>query len=265
MYLRLLITFAGCLLVLCASGCIKQVGIEPPPSHVVYYHLLLIYPSINVQYTNNGETRHFSGTMDQSLKSTIVRAFQNLPNLIMDGTNTLVLSEYDVIEISSPVTRLSRLGNGLYWLSPDDIKADLEQYAPPGKYDSVHVVWHNGPIDSYFGLGGIFINEGSTTYSSLIGGEEYFWTGLGEAFGEPFLHEWLHGVCNFYQSLGFAMPEGGPDGAELHGYSKSSFEGWMPYYRDLMRGEVWEPSLGRYTGITPEAWLSGTPRQRARQ
>ncbi len=42
--------------------------------------------------------------------------------------------------------------------------------------------------------------------------------------------------------------------------SKSNNEGWMTYYRDLMRCLVWESSTSQYVGINIEAWSSKTPR-----
>ena len=225
-----------------------------------YYHLLIIYPNTDVTYFKDGMQQSFKGSMSDSLKTTVINAFKNLPILIEDGSAGAVSSYYGIVEVSHPVSKITSLGGNCYWLSPQDIEEDLKLYAPKGKYDSVHVVWYNGPIDSYFGLGGIFINDGTTTFSSLIAGQEWWWTGIGEALGEPFLHEWLHGVCRFYASLGYPMPEGDADGADEHGYTKSSTEGWMKYYRDLMQGKVWEPKLSKYTGITKEAWSKGTPR-----
>jgi hypothetical protein len=55
------------------------------------------------------------------------------------------------------------------------------------------------------------------------------------------------------------MPENDADGAEGHGYVKSSTEGFMGYYRDLMQGKVWESTLSKYTGINEAAWRKGTP------
>jgi hypothetical protein len=225
-----------------------------------YYHLLIIYPNTDVTYFKDGMQQSFKGSMGYSLKTTIINAFKNLPILIENGSAGVVSSTYDIVEVSHPVSKITSLEGNCYWLSPQEIEEDLKLYAPKGKYDSVHVVWYNGPIDSYFGLGGIFINDGTTTFSSLIAGQEWWWTGIGEALGEPFLHEWLHGVCRFYATLGYTMPEGDADGADEHGYTESSTEGWMKYYRDLMQGKVWEPKLSKYTGITKEAWSKGTPR-----
>jgi uncharacterized repeat protein (TIGR02543 family) len=225
-----------------------------------YSHLLLIYPNTDVDYINNGVTQHYTGSMSEEFKNTIIAAFENLPALIEDGSGPAnVSSTYNIVEISRPVTQLTYLGGNDYWLSPEDIDSDLKQYAPECMYDSVSIIWNNGPISAYWGLGGVFINNMTSTYSSLIAGQQWWWSG-NEAAGGPFLHEWLHGVCRFYSSLGYPMPEGDADGAGNHGYVYSQTEGWMSYYRDLMQGHVWEPNLSIYTGITEEAWDKGTPR-----
>lgn len=230
---------------------------------VTFKHLLLVYPNTAVAYKKGGQNKYYEGSIDNTTKNVVINAFKNLPNLIMDGSNSIVSTTSDIVEIDHPVTKLSVLGGDYYWLSPEDINVDISLYAPNRKYDSVHVLWNNGPIDTYWGLGGVFINNGTTTYDSIIFGSGWWWTGIGEMYGEPFLHEWLHGVCRFYASLGYDMPESDADGASSHGYSKSATEGWMPYYRDLMRGTVWEPKLSKYTGITSDAWQSTTPRNSA--
>ena len=224
----------------------------------IYNHLLLVYPNTDVTYYENGVQKTFKGSMSEDLKNTVIKAFKNLPNLILDGSASVVHSTYKIVVISTPIEKIDKLGD-YYWVSPQDIKTDLSLYAPEGKYDSVHVIWYSGPLKTYFGLGGVFINNGKSTFSSIIAGQTWWWTGLGEAFGEPILHEWLHGVCRFYKGKGYPMPVGDADGADEHGYTKSATDGWMSYYRDLMQGKVWEPTLSEYTGITKEAWLSETP------
>jgi len=70
--------------------------------------------------------------------------------------------------------------------------------------------------------------------------------------GEVWLHEWLHGVCNFFEIQGYKMPAGDADGGDRHGYIRSPETGWTGYYRDLMNGRVIED--GKPRGIPPHAW-----------
>jgi len=220
----------------------------------VYHHLLLLYPSVDVRYVEDGSVKSFAGTMSGEMMSTITSAFIDFTYLTGELSYGAVLSTYTIILVPHPLTRLSYDSVLGYWPSPEDVREDLENYAPYGTYDSVFVVWYNGPIRlPYFGLGGIFINNGSTIYSVVTSHEEWVWRAGGRP-GEVFLHEWLHGVARFFSSLGYIMPEGDADGAEIHGYVWTHEEGWTRYYRDLMQGRVWEPKIKAYTGITREMW-----------
>jgi hypothetical protein len=225
-----------------------------------YSHLMIIYTSTDAQYVKDGVVNRYTGTMDESLKETIISEFNNMNFLGTDGSANREYALLDHMVITTPITKISHFSGNMYWLSPDDVKADLAKYAPPGKFDAVHVVWHNGTIDAYFGLGGIFINNGKTTFDSVIAGKDYFWKG-GTYRGQVFLHEWLHAVTWYYSQHGYVMPDGGPDGGGSHGYKEDPDMGWMLFYRDLMQGKVWEPKTARYTGITAAAWGLGPPNQ----
>lgn len=88
------------------------------------------------------------------------------------------------------------------------------------------------------------------TYAVVANAPAQAWRG--EAPGEVWLHEWLHGVCHHFASRGHVMPARDADGAEVHGYARSKAEGWTDYYRDLMSGNVVED--GRKLGIPLAAW-----------
>ena len=234
-----------------------------------YKHLLLIYPNTDADYVYTDpvsgvtEKRHYTGSMSDELKTAIVSSFKNLPFLTENGSAGVVSTTYEIIEISVSVTKLTSLGGNYYMLCDWDIHSDLELYAPKCRYDSVSVVWNNGPISANWGMGGAFINNGTTTFSSIIAGQKWWWGNSNNPDGEQvFLHEWLHAVCRFYEQLGYPMPVGDADGASSHGYTRDATEGWMPYYRDLMQGKVWESRLSppQYTGVTAAAWTSKTPK-----
>lgn len=220
----------------------------------VYHHLLLIYPESSVEYIENGFVKRFYGRMSESLVLKIVSAFKYFAeNLVRDGSGGIVMSTYNIIVVDHPVTAISSYDSGYYWLSPENVETDLAKYASEGRYDSVFVVWYSGPIKTYWGVGGLLINDGGTIFSSIVSGEESWWIEP-ESSGQVFLHEWLHGVARFFQGLGYIMPEGDADGAERYGYVWTPEEGWMAYYRDLMQGRIWDPRLSRFVGIPLEAW-----------
>lgn len=232
-----------------------------PNAPVCFYkHLLLFYPQSHLSYYQGGTIRQYAGSLAPSHQVAIINSFKNMAYLTIDGSGNTVFSSLDIKVVGRALETISPIFDHSYWVEPDDIQSDLDLYAPEGKYDSVHVVWNSGPMESeYWGLGGMLLGTGpkKTTYSCLIAGAEWWWVDVNAVpvnIGGVFLHEWLHGVCAFYRSQGHAIPEGDADGAELHGYTNTTPEGWAPYYRDLMQGKVWEPSLGRYAGVGPRVW-----------
>jgi hypothetical protein len=92
------------------------------------------------------------------------------------------------------------------------------------------------------------------TYATVANAPTWMWNV--PSSGEPWLHEWLHSVCDFYANRGYSMPDGGPDGGGSHGYVHDPITGWADYYRDLMTGNVLDN--GQLKGITAQAWRTGS-------
>lgn len=122
-----------------------------------------------------------------------------------------------------------------------------------GAYDSIFVV-HPLPGGGW----GVFnpsVNRGST-YATINGKAGWLLTNDGEVF----LHEWLHGVCQFLKSLGYQMPDKDADGAGDLGYVKNSSGSWTPYYLDLMTGKIVDKKNGNKPmgGISLDVWKNAT-------
>ena len=148
-------------------------SLSPVPSATqktkqIYKNLLLVYPNTDVHYIKQASATHFKGSLDKDLINTVIAAFKNVPNLVNEAADGVINFEYEIVEIQKPITSVASLEGGKYWVSPENIADDLANYAPAYKYDSIHVLWNSGPIDTYWGLGGVRINKGTSTYSCLI-------------------------------------------------------------------------------------------------
>jgi hypothetical protein len=225
--------------------------------------LLLAYRSIDADYTDSsGMPQHLTMTMpdDELLDGQYM--FRQFPALADDYSQHNALVDYDVVFVDRPITTLTSMGTNLYWPSPDDTRSELDALAPPGTYDSVLVYWpqtnHSTGEGVPSGGWGLSIGAGpwsnGATYATVANAPASTWADPTSA--QVWLHEWLHGVCDYYQSVGYAMPAGNADGGESHGYVWSPTDGWGAYYRDLMTGHVLDN--GSYAGITPDAWQSGS-------
>ncbi|MBX3056703.1 MAG: hypothetical protein KF770_09550 [Anaerolineae bacterium] len=223
--------------------------------------LLLVYKNIDSDYTDSqGTTQHLTYTLSETEIADGVFAFRRYAALAHNGSNAEAFVQYDIIYVDRPLTTLTLLGENLWWPSPTDTEPELDAYIPQN-YDSVFVLWPQTnfatgqQIPSYWGLGmGTTSWANGATYATVANAESWAWTT--PTIGEPWLHEWLHGVSPFYADRGFPMPAGDADGGGSHGYTWDPATGWMAYYRDLMTGNVLDNN--QLTGITAVAWQGGS-------
>jgi hypothetical protein len=228
----------------------------------VWKALLLVYHNIDVDYVDHdGNPQHLTTTMPENEVLKGLWAFRQYASIAHDFSEGQAVIQYDAVHVSRPIISLTSMGDS-YWVSPTDSRQELDQYAPSGAYDSIHVYWpqtdfSTGQQIPSFGWGwGLRPSSWSNgaTYATVANAPDWMWEL--PTVGEPWLHEWLHGVCDYYSDQGYTMPTGNADGASSHGYIWSSTTGWGNYYRDLMTGRVLENSA--YTGISADAWQSGT-------
>jgi len=186
-------------------------------------------------------------------------SFAGFPKLVSELTDGRAGIEYEIVQPSHALTSLTRESPSRFWPSPDDIRSDLDDFAPSGEYHSIFVFWpqrdlKNGtavPCDAWGLAMGASEWTNAATYAAIANAPSPAWRN--EARGEVWLHEWLHGVCAHFAQRGHIMPKRDADGGELHGYLRSSTAGWTEYYRDLMNGNVLED--GKPSGIPSNAWV----------
>ncbi len=237
--------------------------LAPAMPQPIWRALLLVYRNTDVDYLDGeGISRHLTASLPQWELEKALGSFRQYPSIAHDFSNGEALIRCDVVYVDHPVTRITNLGSSGYWLSPSDIRDDLDLYAPRGRYDSVLVHWMRcdssmtdcTPSAGY-GWGLVATDEANgATYATAHSIDAWIWDT--PTVGEVWLHEWLHGVAPFYEDRGFAMPAQNADGGGSHGYTWSSTTGWATFYRDLMTGRVLDG--GTYKGFGPNVWQSGT-------
>lgn len=232
----------------------------------VWKIVLFVYSNIDVTYLDgNGIEQHFVYTITESEKMKAIWSFRQFASNAQRLSDNQALILYDVIYINRTINTLTQLSQGYYWVSPDDVRAELDYYAPNGAYDSVFIYWPQNDLASNVQIPswgwGLALTSPSgwsngATYASVANAPEWMWESPSGDLGEVWLHEWLHGVCGFYANRGYVMPNGDADGGGSHQYQNSPTEGWSAYYHDLMTGNVLDN--GVLTGITAAAWQTGS-------
>jgi hypothetical protein len=239
----------------------------------IWKTLLLVYRELDVRLPvgrgsveprrlrSRGAPTHFHHVATERELADAIDSFRGFPQLVRELTNGVAGIEAEIVRPDHALTSLARESSSRFWPSPDDIRSDLDELAPFGKYDSIFVFWpqrdlKNGgavPCDAWgLAIGASESINGARTYAAIANAPSSAWTN--EARGEVWLHEWLHGVCAHFAQRGHVMPERDADGGELHGYVRSPTAGWTDYYRDLMSGNVLEE--GRRCGIPADAWMA---------
>jgi hypothetical protein len=204
--------------------------------------------------------RHFHHVASERELADAIDSFRGFPQLVRELTNGAAGIEYEIVRPDHALISLTRESSLRFWPSPDNIRSDLDEFALPGKYDSIFVFWpqrnlKNGtavPCDAWGLAMGASESTNDATYAAIASAPSFAWTN--EARGEVWLHEWLHGVCAHFAQRGHIMPYRDADGGELHGYVRSPTAGWTDYYRDLMNGRVLED--GKRLGIPADAWVA---------
>jgi hypothetical protein len=226
--------------------------------------LLLAYRRIDVRFTpGRFRKRHFahelsSVELEDALDS--FRAFPALAHVLSEGEASVT---HEIVVLEEPLSSVTRLAEQSYWPSPEDTRADLDRYAPRGRFDSIFILWPQRNLSTGaavpcpawgYGCGPSESTHGAT-YAPIANAPTWAWKI--PLLGEVWLHEWLHGVCAIFADRGVVMPEYDADGGGSHGYTQSPTDGWSSYYRDLMTGQV--PENGMRMGITQETWRGYIP------
>jgi hypothetical protein len=226
----------------------------------IWKSLLLIYSRIEVGYREGKRSKRFAYALSEQELQDAIESFEQFPVLVEELTSGRACIEYQINPIERDLTSVTLIGQEMYWPSPDDTRQEIDRFAPPGRYDSIFILWPqrnliDGTSIQSAGWGlAIAASRWSNeaTYAAVANSESWRWRV--PMIGEVWLHEWLHGVCAFFTSKGYLMPDGDADGGARHGYDQSALAGWTDYYRDLMTGNVRED--GKRTGIPLDAWQS---------
>ena len=221
--------------------------------------LVMVYRSTDVTYTVNGSTRRLQTSMTGSDVSRAVENVKRVPRAVSDWSGGYASMQQTIVFPAKPIRSVTSLGSNGYWLSPSNIEADLDWFAPHGRYDSIFVIWRNdddsgnhipsygwgwtiGPSRSANGAGYSVVNTPS---------RHGIWPGTNPEL--IWMHEWTHQTTAFYGRLGYPMPDihRGID----YGYYRDRWG--KPFLSDVLQGKV--PTPTGYIGIKRWMWASSRP------
>ena len=182
-----------------------------------------------------------------------------MPGIITDWSNDRAHMTIETIYTAVPLRQTSYYGRLGAVVTANNVRAELERYAPPGKYDSIFIIWRNlgaegRVITGHAGVAFPVLDGGTGAYIASIPLKPWFDETIDlRGLREVFVHEWLH------QVIAENRMQGATNLAELHdslayGYVQGTAAVW---YSDMLSGALTE----RF-GVTP---LNFVPPADARQ
>ncbi|MBU2594975.1 MAG: hypothetical protein KKG02_10610 [Candidatus Edwardsbacteria bacterium] len=233
--------------------------------------LFVIFKNIDVKVDKWNFKDSFSNT---ALKA-INKAINDFAGQVKANTGNVVELEYNTPkEIDKLNFLTNNKGAGSTIMSPlvsdnDFIRAmqrhDGTWNLDYNEYDSIFTIF---PGRKSEGIADIHLAHLSY-YMSLIKGAT-FHSMIGDLTsnlaleknkGEAFMHEWLHGVCYFFEGYDWPMPDRQSDGAGVYHYKEWVDERWNEFYKDIMLGRVYDKTNTaiKGIGIPKDKWKISKP------
>ncbi len=218
--------------------------------------------------------------MSEAEIAATIEALRHVPAAIDAWSEGAAGMELEAITtVDEPITRLTPIGDGRWWVGPEDLPRAFWAGIRPGSVDAIYVIW---PSDGKVPLCGWGCTNGPSAGTSGAGFSSIIsdgWAGYPDRLHpeEGFVHEWLHQVESVLRTRGLGKdvlpelhdvdgrtscrsPDLPPFGRMYPDHHRET-DTWQPWYRDLMTGTVRgrdhdEPPC---LGLRPEHWERSRP------
>ncbi|NLC87667.1 MAG: hypothetical protein GX682_02680 [Clostridiaceae bacterium] len=200
----------------------------------------------NVDVNINGQNVKLQLTqIDKDDMTTCMRRFQTS---MKEMTNGKMNIEYDIAEITTPISSFSYDEENGYYVSGYNIKDVLDTYVKQGKYDHVFVAFRTGdinrkgaiPVNDWIGLGSMeYRGLGFSNIRLPDDDNNYVYkydNGINIFPEEVFIHEFLHTLERNSKEYGYERPE--LHSNSTYGYENKKMIGLKEWYQDYMNKNI---------------------------
>lgn len=209
--------------------------------------------SVNIE----GNLKNY--TMTTADKSVVGVELQRLKNSIKSISNNQINIEYEMIEITEPLTTLSYDEENGYYIGEKDVYKLINKYIKQKEFDHIFVctnlplesvLTQNDKICEWIGLGNmIYLSKGFSNIRIMQ--QQYNYSTANTFPEEVFVHEFLHTLERNAKEYGYEVPA-------LHDYEKYNYtddrnDGLRKWYIDYMNGRI-RDSSGNYIGLPEEIY-----------
>lgn len=182
-------------------------------------------------------------SMSNNQKKEVTANMQKFKNSIEDMSKGKINVEYEIINITEPLTTLSFEEDNGYYISEKDAYPIIDNYVKAKEFDHIFIC-SNLPLESelvgedvseWIGLGNmLYFGKGLSNIRVMD--EDYMYVGKNTFPEEVYIHEFLHTLERNAQENGYIIPE-------LHNYSQYGYYedrnyGLKQWYADYMNKEI---------------------------
>ena len=211
----------------------------------------------NASVNINGNLQKYSMTMSD--KTVVNINLQRLKNSIRNISNNQMNIEYEIIEITEPLTMLSYDEENGYYIGEKDAYKLINKYVKQKEFDHIFVctnlplesvLTQNNKLCEWIGLGNmIFLGKGFSNVRIIQQQTNNYTTNTFTE--EVFVHEFLHTLERNARENGYEVPN-------LHDYNVYNYvddrnDGLRKWYIDYMNKNIKNYS-GDYIGLPKEIY-----------
>lgn len=204
------------------------------------------------------EGKQLDYIMTPQEKSLAELNMHRLQSTIREISNNQMNIEYEVIEITEPLTTLTYDEVNGYYISEEDVYKIIDSYVKEKEFDHIFactnlplesILTHDDEICEWVGLGNMmYIGKG---FSNIRIIPKDFSYSNGNTFPEEvFLHEFLHTLERNAKEYGYSVPA--LHDYTLYNYVDDRYDGQRQWYKDYMNGMI-KTNQG-YIGLPPEIY-----------
>lgn len=210
--------------------------------------LCVMFDYVNLEIEQNGTTKKVElklTTTDKDDVNTCMRRFQTSLEELSLGK---IKVEYDVVETTTPITKMSYDEENGYYVSGYNVKEVIDQYIAQGKYDHIFIAFRTGdinqkgaiPINDWIGLGSMeYRGLGFSNIRLPDDDHTYIYkydTRVNTFPEEVFVHEFLHTLERNAEEYGYERPELHEN--STYGYENKRLIGLKEWYKDYMNKNI---------------------------
>ena len=210
----------------------------------------------NANVEINGQQNKY--TMTNQDKELAKSNMERLKGSIKNMSKNQMSLEYEIIEITEPVTTLTYDETNGYYIAEKDVYKLINKYVQEKEYDHVFVctnlpleseLTHDKDVCEWVGLGNMmFVGKGFSNIRIIS--NDYTYSNKNTFPEEVFLHEFLHTLERNSNEYGYTIPE-------LHDYEKYNYEndkydGLRKWYMAYMNRTI--QTNNGYVGLPSEIY-----------